>query len=104
MAITCEGLTATVVGLGDAAPAMAHLVVRSEDDCVVGYLTDCALVGFGMPDDPAERFEAFSAAGRFLGARADVLSALALVRDRGSAVRPGHDQYERGRPSTCSAR
>jgi hypothetical protein len=103
MAITSEGLTATVVGLGDDAPAMAHLVVRSEDGCPVGYLTDCALVRFGMPDDPSERFEAFNAAGRFIGARADVLSALALLRAGMPASRRG-GQYERGRPSTCSAR
>jgi hypothetical protein len=85
MAITSEGLTATVVGLGDAAPAMAHFAVRSDDGRLLGYLTDCALVGFGMPDDPSERFDAFNAAGRFLGARADVLSALALVRKRVAA-------------------
>jgi hypothetical protein len=80
MAITGDGLTATVVGLGDDAPAMVHFVVRPEDGRLVGYLTDCALVGFGMPDDPSERFEAFNAAGRFIGARASVLSALAPVR------------------------
>jgi hypothetical protein len=81
MAMTSEGLTATVVGPGDEAPAMAHFAVRSPDGGLVGYLTDCGLVDFGMPDDPAERFEAFNAAGRFIGARASVLSALALVRE-----------------------
>jgi hypothetical protein len=103
MAFTSEGLTATVIGPDDDAPAMAHFVVRSEDGRLVGYLTDCALVGFGMPDDPAERLEAFNAAGRFLGARADVLSALTLVRE-GTPDSHRVGQYERGRPITCSAR
>lgn len=103
MTITSEGLTATVVGPGDDAPAMAHFAVWSEDGRLVGYLTDCALVGFGMPDDPSERFEAFNAAGRFLGARADALAALALVR-AGTPARRRVGQYERGRPRTCSAR
>jgi hypothetical protein len=81
MAMTSEGLTASVVGPGDDAPAMAHFAVRSVDGGLVGYLTDCGLVGFGMPDDPSERFEAFTAAGRFIGARGSVPSALALVRE-----------------------